>query len=166
MGRLVWGGWHGEVGMGRLVWGDWHGKVGMGDACVQAHASKRMCVYQMPTLHGGHDIQEKHPTLSTYTKYIHQVHAPIPTSVKNSPSGTSTFHCLYLMRSSGSPMACKTCARGLASRPLPPMPLFTCQGMCVGCDSTVHVQYTHCCLMCCCIHPTSAYLYKEGPLSK
>lgn len=40
-----------------------------------------------------------------------------PTSVRYSPSGTRIFQVLYSMSSSGSPMACSTCASGLAALP-------------------------------------------------
>ena len=38
-------------------------------------------------------------------------------SVRYSPSGTRMFQVLYSMRSSGSPMACSTCASGFAALP-------------------------------------------------
>lgn len=41
------------------------------------------------------------------------------TLVRNCPSGTITFHVLYCLHSRGSPIACRTCASGLASRPRP-----------------------------------------------
>lgn len=72
-----------------------------------------------PLCNYSHSLSQAVPHPNTHATPSHSIPQLSRTRVRNWPSGTMTFQVLYCLHSSGSPMACSTCASGLASRPRP-----------------------------------------------